>query len=111
MIRRPPRSTLFPYTTLFRSDGGRLAARALRLVGRHTGGERHGSDPEGGAGAEGVPLAGGRVRPAPIAPDSDAGAALRAVPDRHAGPLRPRGGLAGSRLPPKPGNTAPRATP
>src|SRR5258705_2288352 len=24
MIRRPPRSTLFPYTTLFRSDGGTL---------------------------------------------------------------------------------------
>src|SRR2546430_11081422 len=24
MIRRPPRSTLFPYTTLFRSDPGRL---------------------------------------------------------------------------------------
>jgi len=23
MIRRPPRSTLFPYTTLFRSDGKR----------------------------------------------------------------------------------------
>src|SRR5438067_4876328 len=23
MVRRPPRSTLFPYTTLFRSDGGR----------------------------------------------------------------------------------------
>src|ERR1035441_11116851 len=23
MIRRPPRSTLFPYTTLFRSDGGK----------------------------------------------------------------------------------------
>src|SRR2546430_11056018 len=30
MIRRPPRSTLFPYTTLFRSvDGGR-ASRAVR---------------------------------------------------------------------------------
>src|SRR3712207_7334435 len=27
MIRRPPRSTLFPYTTLFRSDG-RLVAHA-----------------------------------------------------------------------------------
>src|SRR3712207_8336531 len=29
MIRRPPRSTLFPYTTLFRSDGdhGRPGAR------------------------------------------------------------------------------------
>src|SRR3712207_7398607 len=26
MIRRPPRSTLFPYTTLFRSDRGRVAA-------------------------------------------------------------------------------------
>src|SRR3712207_7779139 len=25
MIRRPPRSTLFPYTTLFRSRGGRQA--------------------------------------------------------------------------------------
>src|SRR5216684_9428126 len=25
MIRRPPRSTLFPYTTLFRSPGGILA--------------------------------------------------------------------------------------
>src|SRR3712207_7684423 len=24
MIRRPPRSTLFPYTTLFRSDGNKL---------------------------------------------------------------------------------------
>src|SRR5256885_4679711 len=23
MIRRPPRSTLFPYTTLFRSEGGK----------------------------------------------------------------------------------------
>src|SRR2546422_5996805 len=26
MIRRPPRSTLFPYTTLFRSDGALRAA-------------------------------------------------------------------------------------
>src|SRR3712207_8514563 len=26
MIRRPPRSTLFPYTTLFRSDGRREPA-------------------------------------------------------------------------------------
>src|SRR2546427_4651031 len=27
MIRRPPRSTLFPYTTLFRSPGGRGPVR------------------------------------------------------------------------------------
>src|SRR3712207_8475977 len=28
MIRRPPRSTLFPYTTLFRSEGTATAVRA-----------------------------------------------------------------------------------
>src|SRR3712207_6863886 len=28
MIRRPPRSTLFPYTTLFRSDGRLIVYRA-----------------------------------------------------------------------------------
>src|SRR3712207_7150673 len=27
MIRRPPRSTLFPYTTLFRSNGGVLIGK------------------------------------------------------------------------------------
>src|SRR3712207_9482056 len=27
MIRRPPRSTLFPYTALFRSDGARARGR------------------------------------------------------------------------------------
>src|SRR5205814_7253418 len=27
MLRRPPRSTLFPYTTLFRSPSGRAGAR------------------------------------------------------------------------------------
>src|SRR3712207_8952571 len=33
MIRRPPRSTLFPYTTLFRSDRATLAALTVALVG------------------------------------------------------------------------------
>src|SRR2546422_5212246 len=42
MIRRPPRSTLFPYTTLFRS-GQLLEAllrnvRFLSAIGLHTGG-------------------------------------------------------------------------
>src|SRR2546426_3570116 len=33
MIRRPPRSTLFPYTTLFRSRFARIAGgRALRRI-------------------------------------------------------------------------------
>src|SRR5256885_6637093 len=37
MIRRPPRSTLFPYTTLFRSSGGlhRIMARTFSGVPRH----------------------------------------------------------------------------
>src|SRR2546421_9947002 len=35
MIRRPPRSTLFPYTTLFRSQDGAIGGgNCLRLVGR-----------------------------------------------------------------------------
>src|SRR2546430_8215279 len=32
MIRRPPRSTLFPYTTLFRSRGARPGRRPLVAV-------------------------------------------------------------------------------
>src|SRR5258708_31952280 len=32
MIRRPPRSTLFPYTTLFRSHRKRFAANGLEFV-------------------------------------------------------------------------------
>src|SRR3712207_7213421 len=34
MIRRPPRSTLFPYTTLFRSGEGRRRVRRLRRQDR-----------------------------------------------------------------------------
>src|SRR3712207_8942046 len=33
MIRRPPRSTLFPYTTLFRSEGEDLQRHAERVAG------------------------------------------------------------------------------
>src|SRR5256885_13093471 len=32
MIRRPPRSTLFPYTTLFRSDGYVSPIDALEII-------------------------------------------------------------------------------
>src|SRR5260370_24353450 len=38
MIRRPPRSTLFPYTTLFRSETS--ATRALRRQGSYRGSEK-----------------------------------------------------------------------
>src|SRR2546430_8442668 len=43
MIRRPPRSTLFPYTTLFRSRVGALAADAHRagVVDRPPAAQQH----------------------------------------------------------------------
>src|SRR3712207_7266518 len=44
MIRRPPRSTLFPYTTLFRSADG--VDRELQDVAQHP--------PGGGVGGDGV---------------------------------------------------------
>src|SRR2546428_7752872 len=49
MIRRPPRSTLFPYTTLFRSDHCGASVRSARAARRAA----------GRAGARGR---GGRVR-------------------------------------------------
>src|SRR2546425_4670845 len=39
MIRRPPRSTLFPYTTLFRSPGG-LLGHLVRALHRRVSGAR-----------------------------------------------------------------------
>src|SRR3712207_7719541 len=64
MIRRPPRSTLFPYTTLFRSglrrgDGGRRRA-GLGGGGRARGGRCAAVDPAavlgaGGRGVRGLP--------------------------------------------------------
>src|SRR3712207_7377246 len=62
MIRRPPRSTLFPYTTLFRSEGidhlrhepallldlrgalGHLALEPLRVLGKAQRGGEHVAD-------------------------------------------------------------------
>src|SRR3712207_7684555 len=48
MIRRPPRSTLFPYTTLFRSWNGH---RVWTLVPRGSFARR--ADPRGGGAANG----------------------------------------------------------
>src|SRR2546426_7027045 len=39
MIRRPPRSTLFPYTTLFRSFQEKLTRNACRIAHEDTGNE------------------------------------------------------------------------
>src|SRR3712207_7837049 len=50
MIRRPPRSTLFPYTTLFRSEGQVVGAQAAASLGAADAG---GADPEGAQAAAG----------------------------------------------------------
>src|SRR3712207_8995877 len=42
MIRRPPRSTLFPYTTLFRSKIVDLLAERFDIVARYQGGHNAG---------------------------------------------------------------------
>src|SRR3712207_7449208 len=52
MIRRPPRSTLFPYTTLFRSDVVGLEAAVLLRVGLDV-----------APGVEGAAVADGNQRP------------------------------------------------
>src|SRR3712207_7775672 len=51
MIRRPPRSTLFPYTTLFRSRRQVVAAR--RLVAGAVAAQVRGDGPEAGVGEDG----------------------------------------------------------
>src|SRR3712207_8950990 len=43
MIRRPPRSTLFPYTTLFRSRGARSPGTATTAWRRRSNASRGGS--------------------------------------------------------------------
>src|SRR3712207_8617264 len=59
MIRRPPRSTLFPYTTLFRSRGhhvlreGLAALELRRLLRRPEAGDARVPDGVGGTGDQG----------------------------------------------------------
>src|SRR2546421_9404090 len=49
MIRRPPRSTLFPYTTLFRSQSGTLRRGDIVLAGSSFGRVRAMLDESGSA--------------------------------------------------------------
>src|SRR2546422_8936681 len=93
MIRRPPRSTLFPYTTLFRSPQVRddvVASRQVDLVVdeiafERAGGvleERHGSLPPGAS--SGAPLPWVRRR--------RTGRRTRSAPCRRAVPRRSSAG-------------------
>src|SRR2546430_11555188 len=58
MIRRPPRSTLFPYTTLFRSVGQEPHVVRLGIHGQH-------DDGQGQYAGRGVVAAGGAAQPGP----------------------------------------------
>src|SRR2546429_3620553 len=87
MIRRPPRSTLFPYTTLFRSaifsavraSGGRLRGQQVVILG---------------AGSAGIGVAGSPARGFGAGGLSEAGAAPRFLPINRGGFFAfPRGGL------------------
>src|SRR2546430_8471428 len=105
MIRRPPRSTLFPYTTLFRSPpGGRPIGRLVRApslprLRLHAGGALDlRRDPEAAPGPRGAL----RRRPPDPAPLLAAAGARRvAGPWRQAGGERRGGarGIAGGRAP------------
>src|SRR2546430_14203258 len=69
MIRRPPRSTLFPYTTLFRSEAGREPREPNRERSRR---------PFGGGVADQDPPPGVQVS-LDLAEHADAGVRLRDV--------------------------------
>src|SRR5258708_33304596 len=71
MIRRPPRSTLFPYTTLFRSlrrGRGETAARGREAEGEARGGAGQGEDRGEGGRERGEGLMGQKVRPTGVRP-------------------------------------------
>src|SRR2546422_4804943 len=76
MIRRPPRSTLFPYTTLFRSGLEPPALSVGRRVGRAAGdrvsvGRRHSRSVAGRAARRGVPAGARRVAGENDTPSAD----------------------------------------
>src|SRR3712207_8973074 len=62
MIRRPPRSTLFPYTTLFRSAGGPRPARCQDAGRPRLFGDRRPHRLDGAEGRRDEALRGGALR-------------------------------------------------
>src|SRR3989454_3984534 len=63
MIRRPPRSTLFPYTTLFRSAQHRGAGKRHPRPGHELRGGRDDDRPEAGDVRSATPAALGTIPP------------------------------------------------
>src|SRR3712207_7730845 len=84
MIRRPPRSTLFPYTTLFRSVGHAPAGAARRERLRQELVPPGGRDPLPGGGLLRLPL-----RPRPLGRRGGVGP-VRARSEEHTSELQSR---------------------
>src|SRR2546428_1595854 len=63
MIRRPPRSTLFPYTTLFRSQIEPHHAGSRRISGGPVGGSARAGDSGAPAGVVQAQRARGKIAP------------------------------------------------
>src|SRR5688572_32714296 len=80
MIRRPPRSTLFPYTTLFRSRGGVVTVRSSKRLS---------SDLCNGAGLERYP----RERMATLRPASRSSRANFSRSEEHTSELKSQSNL------------------
>src|SRR3712207_6952313 len=57
MIRRPPRSTLFPYTTLFRSERRTDGRQALSRSGRRSSAAKRGCGPDRSGGPDACAVA------------------------------------------------------
>src|SRR6266511_1877018 len=89
MIRRPPRSTLFPYTTLFRSPRGRPAPRPENRTPRSSTGSRSSGPPPTPATGRRPP----RRSPAPGRTGARSGCCSRCVTPRGGGALRGLGAL------------------
>src|SRR5256885_7922882 len=104
MIRRPPRSTLFPYTTLFRSCRGAARWRASHRPGRAARevrrGEARQGAPKGGLVAQAADAADARLcrrrYALPAAAARCAGAAASIVGASRLG----EGGVQAARVPP-----------
>src|SRR2546430_17113715 len=91
MIRRPPRSTLFPYTTLFRSGRGAHDSRAPADGADHRSDDQdRRQDLPAGSEAGAPAVAAGRAPPPMVAAPKIPGLDLRGPePPPHPPPARP----------------------
>src|SRR2546427_8853616 len=109
MIRRPPRSTLFPYTTLFRSPRGALLAVHEALAWEAWGATDSAAAAYAAARKAGLPAIDGWLRLRQARVTRDTAQALRLLADFPSPPAR--GAAAGRAPAPLPAGGSPAAPP